>query len=814
MVDLKKLLKPYKQAGAFNSLLAPHRFIDEYVFLTKGNHLGVVLSAKGIDFECLTGTTLESVTKRAGAAWRAFDERFRIYQYVIKQDRASVEMGGDYSSEPVRKTVAERVDYLNSKREGLYTLQLFYVLMFEPEATNGVLKRTVSNKNALRLLAEDLKRNRATLMAHAQAFQRNLDDPLGLSIAPKQASFSFFRLLANLDPDVAAAERLKHDQHIDYYVASSPLVCTSNGIQLGEAQVEVLSLKEPPSATFPNVLRDLLAIKANFILCTEYKRLANEKAVAIVRAAQSHFHWSQWVSDLPSILSMVLNRGNRENVIADKSALNDVEDLDKTLSRINNDGEYLGEFSFTAVLFGWGGRDALRAAAGDVVKILGHHEGSLIGETYNALNAYLSIIPGNQVLNLRRTWLLSANYADLSFLYAPAVGEKTNLYLRSEYLVVLETNMGTPYYFNLHEEERFGALIFGAPRMGKSVTANLLIDHAQKYSPRTFILDLGGSYQNITRKYDGSYTHMQLGEGRQSFRINPFVLENTNENLQFLFSFVSILLTNSGYTVTAADERELFEAVEGMYVLDPENRTLTNLALGLPPHMKPYLHAWIGAGQYGSIFDNREDTLTFSHFQAFDFRGIDEQYPKVLEPLLFYVFQRISQVVYDPTLRRTPKQLWTDETWRFLANGRAKDFLLAAGATWGKHNGGIGLITQSAAHFHNAGVLGLINELCPTKILLPNPGALLRPVTGADQPSYQEMFQMNEKELEMFSTLLPRRQLLVKRSDHSSVVLNINLDPKAIWLHSNSAYSNEERAAAIEQHGFEKGMQVLAGLAS
>ncbi|MBV9498929.1 MAG: hypothetical protein JO138_06130 [Acidobacteriaceae bacterium] len=56
-------------------------------------------------------------------------------------------------------------------------------------------------------------------------------------------------------------------------------------------------------------------------------------------------------SNIPSIVSMVLNRGKRENVIADKTALNDVEDLDKTLARIKNDGEYLGEFSFTAVIY-------------------------------------------------------------------------------------------------------------------------------------------------------------------------------------------------------------------------------------------------------------------------------------------------------------------------------------------------------------------------------------------------------------------------------------------------------------------------------
>lgn len=211
-------------------------------------------------------------------------------------------------------------------------------------------------------------------------------------------------------------------------------------------------------------MRELLALERNFILCTEFKRVLNYKAVGTIWAAQNHFHWSQWVADIPSILSMVLNRGKRENVIADKSVLNDVEDLDKTLARINNDGEYLGEFSFTVVLYGLCDQHKLQKAASDVIKIFGNQEAALIHETYNALNAYLAIIPGNNAFNLRRTWLLSGNYADLSFLYSRAVGEKTTRYLRNEYLVVLERNDRTPYDLCGHDDERFGLLIFGAPR--------------------------------------------------------------------------------------------------------------------------------------------------------------------------------------------------------------------------------------------------------------------------------------------------------------------------------------------------------------
>lgn len=799
MVNLKRFLKAYRGAGAFHSLLAPHRFLDEQVFLTKGNTLGIVLAVKGVDAECLTAETLESYTRRMAVAWRSFDDRFRLYQYVVKQDRVSIERDDDHANTVVRQTVLDRTEYLQSKASGLYSVQVFYTILFEPKAF--AYGPSLSSRRALRQMAAALQCDRNTLMGHTEAFRRNISDLLGLTVLSKADAFAFFRLLVNLDPGIAGAERLKYDSHLDYFLPSLPLACTEDGLRIGDTAVEVLSLREPPSSTYPNMLRELFALEANFILCSEFKRVLNDSAIATIRAAQNHFHWSQWVADIPSIVSMVMNRGKRENVIADKSALNDVQDLDNTLARIKNDGEYLGEFSFTAVLYSPGDAAKLKAAAADVVKIFGNHEASLIQETYNALNAYLAIIPGNSAFNLRRTWLLSGNYADFSFLYAPASGEKTKRYLRGEHLVVLETNDATPFYFNLYEDDRLGALLFGASGAGKSVLANLLIDHSQKDAPCTFILDLGGSYRQITRKHEGSYVQMRFGKEDQSFRINPFVLEGTPDNLQFLFAFVRLLLTNGGYEPSVDDDRELFEAVDSMYVFSPEQRTLGNLVFGLPPHLSSLLRPWIVDGQYGSVFDNQEDTLTFAQFQTFDFQGMDELYPQVLEPLLFYIFQRISRVVYDPALVRTPKQLWADEVWRFLSNGTARQYLVAAGKTWRKHNGGIGLITQSAADLQNAGVLDLVNEVCPTKILLANP--------GADLASYQRMFRLNEREVELFSELIPKRQFLLKAASRAKV-LNVNLDPHAYWQYTNSPCDNERRRQAIEQHGFEEGLKVLA----
>ena len=802
MLPLPKFIKPWKDAGEANALFAPCAFVDDHVFLTKTGALGVVFELSGIDPQCLTDATMDSNTKRLAAAWRVFHEDIRVYQYVVKHDGASIDQQTQYDSPAVQETVTDRREFL--EKNGLYSILLYFAVVLEPGAIGKKAASSFLNKKALQILTRELDENRERLLAQTQAFERSIGDLIGLRLLPKADAFQFLRTLANLDQPTAQTQTLRHDSHVDFYMTSSAAAPHRDGLQIGHQNVEVLSLRELPSETFPNVFRELLKLECNLILATELRRLVNDDAIAKIRSAQSHHYWSQWISDPMALLNLILSFGKKDELVADESETDDVAELTQTLKRVKNGGEYLGEFSFTVVLFAEHSRAKLRTTAADLVKIFGAHEGALIQESYNALNGYLSIVPGNGAFNLRRAWLLSGNYADLSLVYAPGSGEKRNRHLSSEAAVILTTEDRTPYYFNVYEGDRFGVLIFGAPRSGKSVTTNLLIDHSQKDHPQTFILDIGGSYKMTTAKHGGSYLSMRFGKDGQSFRINPFVLDPTAENWEFLFSFVLALMAVNDFRPTAEDKQELREAIEALYILDDGLRTLSQLARGLPPKMTPYLQQWIGRGQYGSIFDNHEDTLTFSHFQTFDFQGM-EGYPDVLQPLLLYVFRRISQIVYDPALLTQPKQLWADEVWQFLTNDYARAYLVSAGKTWGKHNAGIALITQSAADLDLAGILDLVNELCPMKILLAN--------AGADLASYAEMFKLNEREVERFAALIPKRQFLLKTPTRSAV-LNVELDSAAYWTYTNSPFDNARRNAAIAAHGQAKGLEVLAAEAA
>src|SRR6185312_16162432 len=103
-------------------------------------------------------------------------------------------------------------------------------------------------------------------------------------------------------------------------------------------------------------------------------------------------------------------------------------------------------------------------------------------------------------------------------------------------------------------------IILGRTGSGKSFLLNFLITNLQKYEPYTFILDLGGSFESLTRLFGGSY--LRLGLESQDFQINPFSLPPTKRNLDFLAQFVRVLAESQSHAaLTIHEERELYEQI-------------------------------------------------------------------------------------------------------------------------------------------------------------------------------------------------------------------------------------------------------------
>ena len=814
MLKLQRIFKNYQETGSFNEQVNLYGFIDSNVFLTKTGDMGVVLEVHGVDYECLDGNALDGITKRLESALKLFDDKYRIYQYLFKRNNETIPYKL-YGKPIVDAAIKNRVAYFAGQSDTLFSLSIYYVILFEgfrytrtlsralsefpkhPSKALGELRAHFSGTKQVVLLDREISKGQATLRQKVESFILQVSDFLPMRLLDKQEAFRVLKQTLNFDPQKIALARLKYDTFLDYYLCESHLECHRGFLRLDNYYVKVLTLKEPSAQSFPLIFERLLEVQANFHVVTEWKKEDSGTMRRTIQAKRRHFHNTKH-----SFVSQVnLNDAPAHDVLVDDSKESQVRELGDSIKEIELKGNYFGNFSLTVVIYDLDLAKVERACA-EFYKVFSVHDAQLYEEKYNLLNSFLATVPGNHVFNLRYVYLLNSNYADYSFLFTLHCGEHQNHHLRQEYLAVLETNHHTPYFLNLHHRDVAHTMILGRTGAGKSFLLNFLITNLQKYDPWTFIFDLGGSFESLTQLFGGSY--VKIGINSPDFRINPFSLPPTKENLDFLALFVKVLLQGSSpIDLEPGEERDLYQQIENLYSVDPQLRTLGVLANTLGHRIADRLAKWTRGGQFGFLFDNSEDTISFSRFQCFDFQKMS-QYPEILEPLLFYILHRANSVISDREISTVFKAFFIDEAWVFLKNPSIQRYIVEALKTWRKANAAMILSTQSLDELRRSEVLDVIIESCPTKIFLANP--------DMDRDLYRRQFHLNENEVDLISSLVPKQQFLIKTPELAKVA-NLTVDRKSYWLYTNDPFDNRKRKEAFEAYGFEKGLDVLAGMA-
>lgn len=777
--DWERLLQRNELAsGPLSGLMPANEFVDDGVFITIDGHLGIMAQLNPQPWECLPSEDLDSITATFRRMLPRIDPEMRVYQYVRKRSRPKIDM-----AEGVR------LKFLKSRLPEMYSVDFYLAVVYEVKKEVKLKARTQSAEGGLdRAIAIEAHRLRDCV----EGFLAGIKDYVGSRILDRKEVFAFHRKLVNYSP-LADRKQLARNWDLAWQIADSN-VEVDPVLRVGREYLRVFTLKELSESTEANHLWDLLELPVDAWIVTEWRRKERADTRKEIKGAKAKLTYSEVdlvanarLKPVPE-QNLVIDQGKR----AEREELGDVEKvLRKNVS--------FGKFSLTVIIHDEDPYSLGRAAA-KVEECLLLSSGAMVEQTgFSSLFAWLSTVPGNIRFSKWAQRISNENYADMSFLFGPPSGEVRDKYLNAEALTLLEARVGTQYHLALHPKgsENGNTVVTGAPRSGKSfLNCHVVERHQETYGGYTIIFDNTPGYRILTERLGGEY--VKIGTYDSPAKINPFCLEGTPDNIDFIARLLRHMLeANESPALVDEDFDVLKSQVGELYGLSEGRRRLGSLAL--PQALSRRLSPWRLGGAFAFAFDNPVDTLSFgTGVTTFEFPD-QRKSTEVVDAIMYYALCRCDREV----ARRKPQPglFVFDEGWKFLKREDSKNFLVDSVKGFPKCGASVLLATHSVSDMSDASVRSVV-ECCVNQWHFSNP--------GIDEKQWQDYFGLSSAETNIIRTDLPSAaggfsEFLVKGAG----VVRLFVDPMSVASFSNSAHSNAKRERLIAEHGA-NGLEIFA----
>ncbi|WP_321854418.1 conjugal transfer protein TrbE [Paraburkholderia tropica] len=527
--------------------------------------------------------------------------------------------------------------------------------------------------------------------------------------------------------------------YLDALLADSALI---GGLapMLGDQHLRVVTVRGFPTSTWPGLLDELNRLGFAYRWSTRF--LCLDKAEAEKELTRLRRQWFAKRKNVIALLRETIFQ--QESPLVDTDASNKAMDADAALQELGSDQVAFGYVTATVTVM-----DADAAVADEklrrVERTIQSRGFVTIPETLNAVEAWLSSIPGHAYANVRQPSISTLNLAHLMPLSAVWAGPEKNKHLDGPPLIVTRTDGDTPFRLVTHIGDVGHTLVVGPTGMGKSVLLATLAMQFRRYrGSRIFAFDMGRSMRATILGLGGE--HYDLGsDGAIAFQ--PLARIDRENYRTWAAEWVEGRLLREGIAIGPDEKAAVWSALGSLAGAPVEQRTLTGLSVLLQSNaLRQALAPYVLGGAHGRLLDADHDRLGSADVQGFEMEELMPSKAAVLA-VLGYLFAR-----FDERFDGAPTLLILDESWLFLDDpvfaARIRQWL----KTLRKKNVSVIFATQSLADIKDSSIAPAIIESCASRIFLPNPQA-----TEPQIRTIYEGFGLNSRQIEIVATAEPKR---------------------------------------------------------
>jgi len=730
---------------------------DSNTILTKNNELLQVIKVGGFSFETADDEDLDIRKNiRNSLLKNMASGNITIYFHTIRRRKSLAENPNDYSYDPTVKVPNDFITYLSSEWRKKHSTsesffnELYVSILYKPDKAGAAIieyfYKKLKQKSNKAVWENDMREMKENLSEMSNRVQNTFIDYDARILGVQQTKGgSYCEILEFLGTIVNCGQSMPMmvpRNTVDHYIPTHRLFFGSRSIEArgpsGRKYAGIVSIQEYGPSTSAGVFDGFLQMPFEFVMTQSFVFANRTVAINKMRLQQNRMIQTQ-----------------------DQALATQIAEITAALNMATSGDISFGEHHFSLLCI----EDDLKALE-NVLSMasveLSNSGIQPIREKVNMEPSYWGQLPGNINYIVRKSTINTLNMAGFASMHNYPLGKIYGNHW-GEYVTVLDTTSGTPFYFNFHVRDVGHTLIIGPTGAGKTVLMNFLCAQAQKFKPRMFFFDKDRGGEIFIRALGGVYT---LIDPNTKCYFNPLLLPDNGENRTFLMDWLKVLVTSNGEIITAEDIKLLSQAIEGNYRLDKKDRQLSNIVpfLGIdgPGTLAGRIAMWHGRGAYASIFDNKEDNIDLLTARVFGFEmGELLKNPTSLAPVLLYIFHRINI-----SLDGSQTMIVLDEAWALIDNPifapKIKDWLKVLR----KLNTFVIFATQSVEDAAKSRISDTLIQQTATQIFLPN-------LKATD--IYRSAFMLSQREYLLIKTTDPASRYFLIKQGVNAVVAKVNL---------------------------------------